>query len=60
MCKGYATAQEAYDRQEPSETAIPICHQCGRETDTYYKYRGQIIGCDNCIKSVDAWEEQNG
>lgn len=37
----------------------PICPVCGRETDTFYKDKdGDIVGCDECIRSVDAWEEK--
>lgn len=34
----------------------PICPVCGRETDTYYKQDGEIIGCGECIRRIDAWE----
>lgn len=41
------------DRKEE----FPICPICGEETDTIYKDReGEIVGCDECIRSVDAWE----
>lgn len=37
----------------------PICPVCGKETDTFYKDKdGDIVGCDECIQSVDAWEEK--
>lgn len=36
----------------------PICPVCGKETDTFYKDKhGDIVGCGECIRSVDAWEE---
>ena len=41
----------------PSRYQIPICPWCDTETDTFYRDRdGEICGCDNCIKAVDAWE----
>ena len=42
---------------EPKYTDGPICPECGEPCETYYfdKY-GDIIGCDNCITSGDAWE----
>lgn len=44
---------------EPKGYDVPICPVCGEETDTYYKNEnGEIVGCDNCITAVDAWEER--
>jgi hypothetical protein len=41
------------DGQEPSYPICPICHE---EADTFYVDPDeQIIGCDNCIKTRDAW-----
>ena len=38
---------------------FPICPICGEETDTYYKdIIGEIVGCGECIKRTDAWDEQ--
>jgi len=43
------------DGKEPS---FPRCPVCGEETDTFYKNNdGDIVGCDNCISTVDAWDE---
>lgn len=43
---------------EPKDYDMPECPVCGEETDTYYKNKdGEIVGCDNCITAVDAWEE---
>lgn len=40
----------------PSPDA-PICPVCGEEADDFYEdRRGNILGCDWCIKKVDAWE----
>lgn len=44
---------------EPKGYDVPVCPVCGEETDTYYKNEnGEIVGCDNCITAVDAWEER--
>ena len=41
----------------PPEPTPPICPICGAETDTFKKdYYGDIIGCDECVKDVDAWD----
>lgn len=39
------------------EPAYPRCPVCGEECETIYKDRERdIVGCDNCLNSVDAWE----
>lgn len=44
---------------EPKDYDMPVCPVCGEETDTYYKNKdGVIVGCEFCIETVDAWEEQ--
>ena len=44
---------------EPRDYDVPVCPVCGEETDTYYKNKdGVIVGCEFCIETVDAWEEQ--
>ena len=36
---------------------FPICPECGADVDELYKDRcGDIVGCENCVKRVDAWE----
>lgn len=36
----------------------PRCPVCGQECETVYKdFRGEIIGCDDCLTAFDAWEE---
>ena len=38
----------------------PVCPCCGEEAETYYLDTwGGIIGCDRCVKAVDAWDHQN-
>ena len=35
----------------------PRCPICGQDAESFYKdIDGEIVGCDNCIKEVDAWE----
>lgn len=44
-----------YPHGEPS---YPHCPVCESEANTFYKDRfGHILGCENCIDEVDAWEE---
>lgn len=43
------------DIQEPE--LYPICPVCGAECEKIiYSTQGDIVGCDECIKEVDAWE----
>ena len=43
---------------DPPDGEVPVCPICGEETDTFFKNSlGEIIGCDICVRSVDAWEE---
>lgn len=44
---------------DPKDYDMPVCPVCGEETDTFYKNKdGVIVGCEFCIETVDAWEEQ--
>ena len=36
---------------------FPRCPKCDNECDKFYMCDGDIIGCDNCVKEADAWEE---
>lgn len=39
------------------EERYPICPVCGKECDTIYEdWNGFICGCDECMKTRDAWE----
>ena len=40
-----------------SEQETPTCPVCDSKTDIYYhdKYH-EIIGCDECVYTKDAWE----
>jgi hypothetical protein len=44
---------------EPKDYKVPRCPVCGEETDTLYKnIYEEIVGCDGCIRTVDAWEKK--
>lgn len=32
----------------------PMCPICGKECETVYYFRDELLGCDNCITSVEA------
>lgn len=39
------------------EPEPPTCPICGAECETVYKdYYGDIIGCNECVKRIYAWE----
>jgi hypothetical protein len=42
-------------------SAPPVCPVCYQETDRFYIANGsnEIIGCENCIDSVDAWDTEH-
>lgn len=43
---------------EPLEVRHPRCPVCGDECDRFVKnIWGNIVGCDNCVTEVDAWDE---
>lgn len=45
------------DYPSPPDYTVPTCPVCGQETDTLYSdIYGEIVGCDMCIKLVDAWD----
>lgn len=38
----------------------PICPVCGAECETLYKDKwGDVIGCEDCVTAVEAWEEND-
>lgn len=42
---------------EPEEN--PRCPCCGEECETLYRDRaGFIVGCENCMETLDAWEHR--
>lgn len=45
------------DGKEPE---YPHCPVCGGECHTIYKDKDDcVVGCDSCIKPIDAWEYQS-
>lgn len=40
----------------PDEPDYPICPVCGEECERIYKKGNEVVGCDNCIVEVNAWE----
>lgn len=39
------------------EQEYPRCPVCGEECETLYKdINSDVVGCENCVKEVDAWE----
>lgn len=38
----------------------PICPVCGDECETIYRNSDyEIVGCDECVKTYDAWEVED-
>lgn len=45
------------DGKEPT---YPRCPICGEECETIYKSKDyEIVGCDCCIRTIDAWEVED-
>ena len=41
----------------PPQPPAPECPACGAETDRLYMDKwGNIVGCPECVKEVDAWD----
>ena len=41
------------------EPKYPRCPVCGEECDTVYKdIYGDVFGCDECVKTKSAWDEE--
>ena len=39
------------------EGPVPTCPCCGEECDNYFTDgSGDIIGCENCVRKVDAYD----
>ena len=46
-----------YNLTPPEPKPMPRCPICMTETDTFVLgYWGNIIGCDECTKEVDAYD----
>lgn len=42
------------------EPKYPTCPCCGKECEKIYRDKDKyVLGCDNCVNAVDAWEWQN-
>ena len=42
------------------ELKEPRCPICGEDCDTFYRSaEGEIIGCNECVTALDAWEVAN-
>lgn len=39
---------------------VPVCPVCGQEADDICRNtdNGEIVGCDNCIERLSAWDAQ--
>lgn len=41
----------------PPEPPMPVCPECGQECErVYLDVNGRVIGCDNCILELNAYE----
>lgn len=41
----------------PEQDAPPCCPWCGAECDTLYRIpTGEIVGCEHCVDTLDAWK----
>lgn len=51
--------REAENNGDLSESP-PVCPVCYQEADRLYIVKGtnEIIGCENCIDSVNAWDTE--
>ena len=40
------------------EPCVPRCPICREEVDFFYKDKyGDIVGCEECVSTVNAWDE---
>lgn len=47
-------------RLEPREEAMPRCPWCGEECEHLYRDRaGTILGCENCIEDLNAYDNRS-
>lgn len=51
------TRMNTYGTLSNDEEKAIFCPVCGKECESFYKYGREIVGCDMCIKQVDAYEE---
>lgn len=49
------TRAEKYGMPEDPPIYCPVC---GEECETFYKFEGEIFGCDMCVDVVEAYKEE--
>ena len=47
------TRAEKYGIEEEPPICCPVC---GEECKTFYKVIHEVVGCENCVEKVDAYE----
>lgn len=50
------TRMNRYGTLAKGEEKEPVCPVCGKDCESFYKHEHEILGCDRCIKIVDAFE----
>ncbi len=51
---------EMYGMPPYDDGPAPVCPICGKECETIYKDKdGDVFGCDQCVRTQDAWEWQD-
>lgn len=40
----------------PEKPDYPCCPICGQECETIYKIDNEVVGCDQCMTTRNAWE----
>ena len=40
----------------PDDPDYPCCPICGQECEAIYKIDNEIVGCDQCMTTRNAWE----
>lgn len=45
-----------HDYPSPPERPQPICPVCYQECYTVYLVNGEVVGCDNCVMELNAYE----
>ena len=56
-CEATGHSTYGYWNSPPPERE-PVCPVCGESCDTFYRDKaGDVVGCENCVTSYDAWEE---
>ena len=51
---------EMYGMPPYDDGPDPVCPICGKDCETIYMDKdGDVFGCDQCIRTKDAWEWQD-